>query len=560
MFPCRGLAGSPCPVGVGCGRRGRLMRTLREIQPGQTVGRYEFLLPIAQGGMAAVWAARLMGSRGFSKLVAVKTMLPSFSDEPQFEQMFLDEARIASRIRHPHVVEIYDLGEQDDILYLVMEWVDGHPLSALRAAAAKGGGIPLPIGVKIVADACAGLHAAHELRDELGEPLGLVHRDMSPQNLLIGYGGDVKIGDFGVAKAAGRTSENTAAGHVKGKPPYMSPEQALGLRVDRRTDIFALGIVLYQVTAGQHPLRGETDVVTLQNIIAGPEITPPRERVPDYPKALEAVVLKALQRDPEKRFQTARDMELAIEAAYGPSLPRVRTEEVGQVITSLLGREGEERRAALREATGLADLRELGATAVRVGTPERADEVQTVVERGRMARAGGEGSGLNPAAGPGSRPPRLPAVSPHRGWWLALAVLAAGVLLGAAGAVGGGLLRRTPILTSPDGAPGRAEASPLAGPSAGDHRARGDGHSLLETRASAAAAPIKEVVRDTGDGGSLTSSRSEQARAGAASDPPGLSTSGSGGARRKVEMRRSREAAHAGDPDFVPPPIQDPGF
>ena len=328
------------------------MRTLREIQPGQTVGRYEFLLPVAQGGMAAVWAARLKGSRGFSKLVAVKTMLPGFSDEPQFEQMFLDEARIASRIRHPHVVEIYDLGEQDDMLYLVMEWVDGHPLSTLRAAAAKSGGIPLPAGVRIVADACAGLHAAHELRDELGEPLGLVHRDMSPQNLLISYGGDVKIGDFGVAKAAGRTSENTAAGHVKGKPPYMSPEQALGLRVDRRSDVFALGIVLYQVTAGQHPLRGETDVVTLQNIISGTEIIPPRERVPGYPKALEAVVLKALERDPEKRYQTARDMELALENAYGPSLPRVRTEEVGRVITALLGREGEERRAALREATG----------------------------------------------------------------------------------------------------------------------------------------------------------------------------------------------------------------
>ncbi|MCA9647064.1 MAG: serine/threonine protein kinase, partial [Myxococcales bacterium] len=174
------------------------MQTLGEIQPGQTLGRYEFLVPIAQGGMAAVWAARLHGTRGFSKTVAIKTMLPTISDDPMFEQMFLDEATIASNIRHPNVVQIQDLGEQNDILYLVMEWVDGEPLSAIRRAAAKEGGIPRNIAVRIVADACAGLHAAHELKDETGEPLGLVHRDISPQNILLTFDGQVKIVDFGV--------------------------------------------------------------------------------------------------------------------------------------------------------------------------------------------------------------------------------------------------------------------------------------------------------------------------------------------------------------------------
>ena len=193
------------------------MKTLGDIQPGQTVGRYEFLVPIAQGGMAAVWAARLKGTRGFSKTVAVKTMLPSISDDPRFEQMFLDEARIASRIRHPNVAEILDLGEQDEVLYLVMEWVDGEALSALRNEARRRGGFPLPNALRIVADACAGLHAAHELEDDDGRPLGLVHRDISPQNVLVGYDGVVRLVDFGVAKAAGRSSESTSAGEVDRK-------------------------------------------------------------------------------------------------------------------------------------------------------------------------------------------------------------------------------------------------------------------------------------------------------------------------------------------------------
>ncbi|HMR75529.1 MAG TPA: serine/threonine-protein kinase, partial [Polyangiaceae bacterium] len=316
------------------------MRTLGEIQPGQTVGRYEFLVPIAQGGMAAVWAARLKGTRGFSKTVAVKTMLPTISDDPHFEQMFLDEAQLCARIRHPNVVEILDLGEQDDLLYLVMEWVDGEPLSSIRRSAAKADGIPRPIAVKIVAEAAAGLHAAHELKDDSGELVGLVHRDVSPQNLLITYDGVVKIVDFGVAKASGRTAENTNAGQIKGKPPYMSPEQALGRDIDRRSDVFALGIILYQLTTGKHPFRGETDVITLQNIVSDRPIIPPRAYDKDYPKPLESVVMRALERDPDKRFQTAGDLEGALDRVFPPSVGRVRSEDVGKFASSLLGPRG----------------------------------------------------------------------------------------------------------------------------------------------------------------------------------------------------------------------------
>jgi serine/threonine protein kinase len=342
------------------------MRTLQEIQPGQTLGRYEFLVPIAEGGMASVWAARLKGTRGFSKTVAVKTMLPSVSDDPQFEQMFLDEAQIASRIRHPNVVEIMDLGEQDEVLYLVMEWVDGEPLSNLRRAAAKVGGIPRSIALRIVGDACAGLHAAHELKDEGGQLVGLVHRDMSPQNLLITFDGVVKIVDFGVAKAAGRSSEQTTAGQVKGKPPYMSPEQALGEPVDRRTDVFALGIILYQLTTSKHPFRGESDLVTLQNIVSDKPIVLPRAYDKQYPRLLEAVVMKALDRRRESRFQSCAEFEAAIDEVFAKEIARARTEDVSKFAKQMLGARGEERRKALIDSIRLADERAAG----RLSYPE----------------------------------------------------------------------------------------------------------------------------------------------------------------------------------------------
>jgi eukaryotic-like serine/threonine-protein kinase len=345
------------------------LRTLDEIQPGMTLGRYEFLVPIAQGGMAAVWAGRLRGSRGFSKTVAIKTMLPSLSDDESFEQMFLDEAQIASRIRHPNVVEILDLGEENDVLYLVMEYVDGEPLGNLRRAAMKHGGIPRAIAVRIVADACAGLHAAHELLDDAGQPVGLVHRDVSPQNLLVTHDGVVKIVDFGVAKAAGRTAQATTAGQVKGKPPYMAPEQALGGVIDRRIDVFALGIILYQLTTGKHPFRGESDLVTLQNIVSDKPVVPPRAYDKEFPRLLDAAIMKALERDRDRRFLSCAEFEAALDAVFAKELPRARTEDVGKFVTAMLGKKGQERRQALKDALRQADERaERGEVGPRIDT------------------------------------------------------------------------------------------------------------------------------------------------------------------------------------------------
>jgi eukaryotic-like serine/threonine-protein kinase len=335
-----------------------------DLMPHRTLGRYELLVPLARGGMAMVWAARLKGDRGFEKLFAVKTMLPGMSDNAEFEKMFLDEATLASRIRHPHVVEILDLGEQDKILYIVMEWLEGEPLNAIMNAASTRGGIPVPIGIRIAMQACAGLHAAHELADEQGRPLGLVHRDVSPQNVLVTYGGVTKVADFGIAKAMARGGGSTQVGEVKGKVAYMAPEQALGNAVDRRADVFGLGILLFQLATGSHPFRGDTDAETFARIALGEPVVFPRKLAPDYPTSLETVLLKALAQDPLERYESANALLRALDKALPPSMRgSVADEEVGAFVRSLFGDAREARNAQLAAA-----LREAEERAARVGS------------------------------------------------------------------------------------------------------------------------------------------------------------------------------------------------
>jgi len=341
-----------------------------KLSPGMVLGRYELLLPIAQGGMATVWAARQKGSRGFQKTVAIKTMLPALSDDPQFEQMFLDEAALASRIHHPNVAEILDVGEQDEVIYIVMEWVDGEALSVLTKTSKKNN-IPFPqrIALRIVRQACGGLHAAHELRDESDQLLDLVHRDVSPQNILVSYDGIVKMVDFGVAKALGRAGGETTAGQLKGKVPYMSPEQALGKKIDRRTDVFAMGIVLYRLTTGLHPFLGETDIVTMKNIISRP-VLPPRMKNPSFPAELERVLLTCLKKDANERYQTMLELDAAIERVLALAGASVVDDDIGAFVRSVMGDRGQKRRGALRDAVRAADERAAGiAAAPGAGTP-----------------------------------------------------------------------------------------------------------------------------------------------------------------------------------------------
>jgi serine/threonine-protein kinase len=371
------------------------------------LGRYELLLPIAQGGMATVWAARQRGSRGFQKTVAIKTMLPTLSEDPQFEQMFLDEAALAAKIHHPNVCEILDLGEQDEVLYIVMEWIDGEALSVVHKAARKNNTqLPVRLTMRMLAQACAGLHAAHELRDENDIPLQLVHRDVSPQNILVTYDGIVKLVDFGVAKAMGRAGGETSAGQLKGKVPYMSPEQARGGNVDRRTDIFAMGIVLYKMVTGLHPFMGENDLVTMRNIISRP-LLPPRVKNPSFPAEVEAVLLRCLQKDPDKRYQTMAELGQAIDRAAA-SLGH-GDEDLGTFVRTLMGERGAKRRAAVRDAVRAADERFATGTHQAVVVPQTVHEAVSEIVLTKMNSGVGndllaERQSAVTAGGPGSQP------------------------------------------------------------------------------------------------------------------------------------------------------------
>lgn len=339
-----------------------------DLRAGSTLGRYELLLPIAKGGMAQVWAARLRGSRGFQKVVAIKTVLPDVMDNTRMERMFLEEAQLASQIHHPNVVGTLELGEHEGTLYLVMEWVDGEPLNQVMAKAAGSGGLPLPIAVNLIGQACQGLYAAHELRDDAGALVGLVHRDVSPQNLLISFSGTAKLVDFGIAKATARSAGLTEAGEVKGKFAFMAPEQVRGHAVDARTDLFALGILLYSITTGKHPFRGAHPGETLQNICSDRAPTPPSAFLSDYPAALEAVVMKSLAKAPEQRFSSGNELLSALEDAMPGPLEASFEVEVSRYLKELFGARASERRAAIRVAQEQADRQRVEASSSSVGT------------------------------------------------------------------------------------------------------------------------------------------------------------------------------------------------
>ncbi|MFZ5892383.1 MAG: protein kinase domain-containing protein [Myxococcota bacterium] len=323
----------------------------------QALGRYELLMPVARGGMGQVWAGRLRGARGFNKLVAIKTLLPMPGSEGRLETMLLEEARIAALIHHPNVVQTLELGEHEGTLYLVMEWVDGEPLSFLLDRTADHGGLPLPIAVNLVGQTLLGLEAAHELVDENGTLLGVVHRDVSPHNVLVTYSGVAKLVDFGIAKATNQDSSSTQTGEVKGKFSYMAPEQICGERVDQRADIFALGIMLYTLTTGRHPFKSENPGALLHKIAGDERPLRPSLVVSGYSPALEAVVMKALEKDVSQRWQSAREMLAALQNAVPDAFVADFESNTRTFLSELLGNRPTLRREALRRAQLAADAR-----------------------------------------------------------------------------------------------------------------------------------------------------------------------------------------------------------
>ncbi len=305
--------------------------------------------------MGVVWLARLQARHGFEKLVAIKTILPELARQPRFRNMFLDEARIASRLVHANVVQVLDLGEQGDTLYQVMEWVDGDSLRAVMLEAEmRGERVAVDVAVRIVLDACAGLHAAHELRDEAGVSLEVVHRDVSPHNVLVDFAGVAKVTDFGIARAQGRLSPDTSLGTVRGKLRYMAPEQAMGTTVDRRADVWALGAVLYELLSGRAPFEADNDAALLRHLMTS---TPSLVFDPTTPRALEPVVRRALARDPRARYSTAAEMAEALQQAAAKGSFAGSSERVREAVSSLMKDSIEQRSSAVELARKAARAR-----------------------------------------------------------------------------------------------------------------------------------------------------------------------------------------------------------
>jgi serine/threonine protein kinase len=293
-------------------RAPRSRPSLETLPPGTRFGRYELIRRLAIGGMAELYLARSSGIEGFEKIVVLKRILPQHAENDDFVRMFLDEARLTATIHHANVASVYDIGRCDDGLFFTMEYVHGEDVRTIaQALGRRGRGLPLEHSLAIAIGAASGLHAAHTRTGADGRPLGIVHRDVSPSNLLVSYDGGVKIIDFGIAKASARSTE-TRAGTLKGKIAYMSPEQCLGEKLDRRSDVFSLGVVFYELTTGARLFPVDNEYAAMRQIV-DQDAPPPSTRRPGYPPELEAIVMRALRRDRSQRYGSAEELQLALE-------------------------------------------------------------------------------------------------------------------------------------------------------------------------------------------------------------------------------------------------------
>ncbi len=310
------------------------------------IGKYRVLAKLGQGGMARVLLTMSQGPHGFNKLLVVKELREELAQDPDFLAMFMDEARIAARLNHPNIVQTYEIGSEDHRFFIAMEYLEGQPLNAVfRRVGRKN--IPLEIHLRILADVLAGLEHAHRLTDFDGSPLGVVHRDVSPQNVFLTYDGQTKLVDFGIAKAAGASSR-TQEGMLKGKISYISPEQARCEKVDARADIFTVGVMLWEAIAGRRMVTREDEMSVLARRMAGqdPRI---REVVPDVPAELAAICDRAMAPLAADRFETAQEFHDVLEQYLAGSDFRVSSKDVGHMVTSAFAEERRQIKATIEE-------------------------------------------------------------------------------------------------------------------------------------------------------------------------------------------------------------------
>ncbi len=394
---------------------------------GRRMGRYTLHGKIASGGMATLHFGRLLGPSGFARTVAVKCLHAQFAQDPQFSEMFLDEARLASRIRSPYVVPTLDVVSQDGELAIVMEYVHGQSLATLvrplcDADADRGSlgvsDVPVAIAVSILGDVLQGLQAAHEARSEGGCPLEIVHRDVSPQNIMVGTDGLAHLIDFGVAKATGRL-QTTREGQLKGKLAYMAPEQLRGEDVTRRSDLYAASVVLWEMLVGQRLFSANDEGATVTRVLMG-DVQPPSkasraDREPAEVQAIErldGVVMRGLDRDPAKRFDTAHDMAVALERCVAPA----SAAEVAQWLERAAGPALARRAAAIAAVEG-------GAQDGSTSPPAGGDDVDEPAQPTAEASSISVVSGVTAAPLSGRRLPVR--------WWLAAGVLMAAAITAA---------------------------------------------------------------------------------------------------------------------------------
>jgi eukaryotic-like serine/threonine-protein kinase len=418
------------------------------------LGRYALYDAIATGGMATVHYGRLLGPVGFSRTVAIKRLHAQFARDPEFVSMFLDEARLAARIRHPNVVPTLDVVALEDEVFLVMDYVQGESLSRLaRVTRARGDRIPLQTVSAILCGALHGLHAAHEAKNERGEPLGVVHRDVSPQNILVSSDGVPRVLDFGIAKAAGH-SHQTREGQLKGKFAYMSPEQLTSAPVDRRTDVYAAGVVLWESLTLERLFTGDSAGAVITNVLNRP-VPAPSEVNPEVSASLDAIVLRALARDPGERFASAREMALQLEEC----VPIASPTRVSAWVEGLAGDVLAER------AQSIADIE-----SASVQMAEEPDSSASGVSASRPRP-----SRISMALGPGevpsqvssisvTTPYRSAAVTPQRHWRPVAIGVSAGVVVAAV--IGIGVFAHVYRSHAAGAAAASAQSEPAGAPSA----------------------------------------------------------------------------------------------
>jgi serine/threonine-protein kinase len=349
-----------------------------------SVGRYAIFDVIGSGGMASVHLGRLLGPGGFSRTVAIKRLHSEFAKDPDFVAMLLEEARLASRIRHPNVVSMLDVVHESDELFLVMDYIEGESLSRVLRASSRSP-LPLPIVSSVLSGVLQGLHAAHEAMGEDGHPLQIVHRDVSPQNILLGVDGTARVTDFGVAKSVGRVG-TTRDGRVKGKAGYMAPEQLRGGRIDRRVDTYAATIVLWEMLTGRRLFVGETPEETMLRALER-VVDAPGQIVRGIPPELDALVMRGLDRTPSRRFETALAMSAHLERVIRPATAR----ETADWLKSVIGSELDERvrrRVRIESTPSASAMRSIGASVALVAqtgdAPSQVSSISVTTPKGVM--------------------------------------------------------------------------------------------------------------------------------------------------------------------------------